>query len=314
MVLKHTSQPKILSIMHPIFRMEEQLAMKYNLMPLKYFVDVVQTRGFISAAKRNYVSETAVSSAIKKLEIDLGQQLLNRSAGNLSLTPVGKVFYKRSVNILTSYNEIWHHPDFHPNQLLKIHFLQGLENETALLTQKLPNNYQVSFDEELFDNSINRLLNGDYDLLIGFQLAFINNTKIKLFPIKTISFDLIFNSLEVKKYHGNLQELAKNSMLYMQEWKSTGILDIQTTMLEIYQQDDWTYKQISGINSFASACLNVNFAGGFSLIPHNFSLPKNCDNIHKFSPKHLFNKFKVVAALNSNGSEELLSLISKVTT
>ena len=40
--------------------------MNYNLMPVKYFVDVVQTNGFISAAKRNYVSETAVSSAIKK--------------------------------------------------------------------------------------------------------------------------------------------------------------------------------------------------------------------------------------------------------
>ncbi|MBP2057174.1 DNA-binding transcriptional LysR family regulator [Lactobacillus colini] len=42
--------------------------MKYNLMPLKYFIDVVETHGFISAAKRNYVSETAVSSAISKLE------------------------------------------------------------------------------------------------------------------------------------------------------------------------------------------------------------------------------------------------------
>lgn len=42
--------------------------MNYNIMPLKYFVDVAQTHGFISAAKRNYVSETAVSSAISKLE------------------------------------------------------------------------------------------------------------------------------------------------------------------------------------------------------------------------------------------------------
>lgn len=42
--------------------------MNYNLMPVKYFIDVVQTRGFISAAKRNYVSETAVSLAVNKLE------------------------------------------------------------------------------------------------------------------------------------------------------------------------------------------------------------------------------------------------------
>ena len=98
--------------------------MKYNLMPLKYFVDIVQTKGFMSAARRNYVSETAVSSAIKKLENELGQKLLNRNGVVLSVTPVGELFYKRAVNILKSYNEIWYHPDPHPNQLLKIHFLQ----------------------------------------------------------------------------------------------------------------------------------------------------------------------------------------------
>lgn len=80
--------------------------MNYNLMPFKYFVDVVQTQGFNSAAKRNYVSETAISNAISKLEQQIGHRLINRSSGNLTLTTYGQGFYQRAVALLYSYNEL----------------------------------------------------------------------------------------------------------------------------------------------------------------------------------------------------------------
>ncbi|MDN6967531.1 LysR family transcriptional regulator [Oenococcus sp. UCMA 17063] len=283
--------------------------MNYNLMPLKYFIDVVQTGGFISAAQRNYVSETAVSSAIKKLEDSLGHRLLNRSANRSSLTPVGEQFYKRAVDIINSYNEIWHQPDTHPDKLLRIHFLQGLENDAAMFANKLPSKYRLSLDEEIFDSSISRLVKGYYDLLIGFQLAFSNNNKIKTFPLRTISFDLLFNTYEVKKYDTNLKKLAQNSKLYLQYWHSTGISDIQTAMLKAYNQDKWSYREKVGINSFSAACLNVNFRGGLTMVPENFKIPNNCESIYRYSPKHLNKLFKVVAAVNSKSSIDFLTSV-----
>lgn len=288
--------------------------MNYNLMPVKYFIDVVQTRGFISAAKRNYVSETAVSSAIKKLENELGQKLLNRSAGKFSLTPTGKEFYRRAVEVVNLYTEIWRHPDPHVDQLIRIHFLQGLENEAAMFASKLPKECWTSFDEENFDSGISRLINENYDLLIGFQLAFTNNNKIEYLPLKKVSFDLLFNQMEVDKYQNNIKELAQSSVFYTQNWKSTGITDVQTSIINTYCKEGWKYSQIAEVNSFAAACLNVNFKGGITMVPKSFVVPPFCKNTYRVSPKHLANAFTTVVAFNLSASSELKKMVKVATT
>lgn len=285
--------------------------MNYSLMPVKYFVDVVQTHGFSSAAKRNYVSETAVSSAVKKLEDELGHKLLNRANGQFSVTPVGEQFYKRSVEVLNAYNEIWQHPDKHPEKLLRIHCLQGLEDDTAILVRNLSNKYDLSLDEEPFETSISRLLKGYYDVLVCFELAVINNRKIKALPFRTISFDLLFNVEETERNGDDLKAVARKSKLYLQNWKSTGISDIQESMLTAYGQHDWHYKEIVGVNSFAAACLNVNFKGGLTMVPENFVIPASCENIYRYSPTHLKNAFTVMEAVNANGSKDIIHKVEQ---
>lgn len=288
--------------------------MNYNLMPVKYFIDVVQTHGFISAAKRNYVSETAVSSAIKKLENELGQRLLNRSAGELSLTPTGKEFYRRAVEIVNLYTEIWHHPDPHVERLVRVHFLQGLENEAALFASKLPKSCWISFDEENFDSGISRLIKGNYDVLVGFQLAFANNNKVKCLPLEKVSFDLLFNKQEVTNFQNDMQKLAEHSTFYMQNWKSTGILDVQTSIIHLYSKKGWSYGQIAEVNSFAAACLNVNYKGGMTMVPKSFVLPNFCENIYRYSPSHLKDAFTVVVAMNTATSLELKKMVKHAAT
>lgn len=285
--------------------------MNYNLMPVKYFIDVVQTRGFISAAKRNYVSETAVSAAVSKLEKELGQKLLNRSGGQFSLTPVGEEFYVRAVDMINAYNDIWHHLDFQPERLIRIHFLQGLGNDAALFASKLPTSYRVTFDEEVFDRSISRLVKNNYDVLVGFKLAFMNNAKLKTFPLKTVSFDLLFNTEEVAAEKAGLQQLARNATLYLQYWKSTGIADIQTAMINTYRQDDWDYKLVEGVNSFEAACLNVNFKGGMTMVPDDFVVPENCEHIYRYSPAHLQSAFEVDVAVNNSHASEISKVVAK---
>ena len=287
--------------------------MKYNLMPLKYFVDVVQTRGFISAAKRNYVSETAVSSAIIKLEKDLQQKLINRHSGEFSLTPVGKLFYQRAVHILNSYNEIWHNLEIQPEKMIRIHFLEGMSEDAALFAQNMGSDIVKSFDEEIFNNSVIKLLNNEFDVLIGFKLAFINNAKIQYLPLRKIDFDLIFNKKDVEEYHQNLQKLAADSSLYLQYWQSTGISDIQKAMLQAYGKNDWNYKNILGVNSFAAACLNVNYRGGFAMVPETFDIPRNCNNIYRMTPEHLRNAFDIVVAFNKNLANPIKERIKQAT-
>lgn len=280
--------------------------MNYNLMPLKYFIDVVQTHGFSSAAKRNFVSETAVSAAISKLERDLGHKLLIRSANHLSLTPVGKIFYERAVDIVNSYNAIWHHPDSHPEKMLRIHFLPGMGNDAAI-TRKLLSNYEVMFDEVSFTDSVNQLIDNECDIVVGFELVFVNNAKIQTYPLRAISFDLLFNQKQLGDR--DPKKVARKSTLYLQNWQSSGIDDIQSAMLDIFCNQGWSYGQTAKINGFAAACLNVSTKGGFTMVPEDFVIPKDCENIYRISPDILYKKFQTVMAININNTRDLGSEI-----
>src|SRR5499426_3968590 len=58
---------------------------------LKTFLAVAQERSFSRAAAKVHRTQPAVSQAVRRLEIDLGEQLFDRSSKNGTLTDAGKV-------------------------------------------------------------------------------------------------------------------------------------------------------------------------------------------------------------------------------
>lgn len=66
--------------------------MVMELRQLEYFVTVVEERNFTRAAERVRVAQPGVSAQIRKLERELGQELLDRSARSVTLTEVGAAF------------------------------------------------------------------------------------------------------------------------------------------------------------------------------------------------------------------------------
>ena len=61
-----------------------------TLTELRYIVAVARERHFGRAAKACFVSQPTLSIAIKKLEEELGVQLFERQASDVSVTPVGE--------------------------------------------------------------------------------------------------------------------------------------------------------------------------------------------------------------------------------
>lgn len=59
---------------------------------MEYFVAVVESVGFETAARRFDVSPPAVSQLVAALEHELGVTLLRRTSRHLSLTPDGELF------------------------------------------------------------------------------------------------------------------------------------------------------------------------------------------------------------------------------
>ncbi|MFD0503507.1 LysR family transcriptional regulator [Streptomyces chiangmaiensis] len=58
-----------------------------ELRQLEYFVAVAEERSFSRGAERAHVVQSAVSTAIAKLERELDMQLLDRAGHRITLTP-----------------------------------------------------------------------------------------------------------------------------------------------------------------------------------------------------------------------------------
>lgn len=70
---------------------------------VKTFLEVVACDSFAGAAKRLFVSQSAVSLRIKSLEADLGRPVFKRSKTGITLTPAGHQF----VRYANSFLQVW---------------------------------------------------------------------------------------------------------------------------------------------------------------------------------------------------------------
>ena len=77
-----------------------------NLRSLHYFVKLSDLRHFSKAAEACFVSQPTLSTQIKKLEDELGVQLVERSPRKIMLTPVGEEIAERARLILSDVDQI----------------------------------------------------------------------------------------------------------------------------------------------------------------------------------------------------------------
>lgn len=73
-----------------------------NLIHLKFFCDAVLYESISEASKKNYVSQSAVSQAITKLETVFGAQLVFLNRQKLQMTDEGKIVFEQAKNIFSA--------------------------------------------------------------------------------------------------------------------------------------------------------------------------------------------------------------------
>ena len=67
---------------------------------LRHFVAVVDHGGFTAAARAVYVSQPALSLAVKELETELGVSLFTRTGRQVQLTPAGAALLEPARQVL----------------------------------------------------------------------------------------------------------------------------------------------------------------------------------------------------------------------
>lgn len=70
-----------------------------NLAFLRYFFSACQSKSISKAAKENFVSQSAISQGINKLEVALGKQLITHEQNRFQLTSDGLLLLEKCKEI-----------------------------------------------------------------------------------------------------------------------------------------------------------------------------------------------------------------------
>jgi DNA-binding transcriptional LysR family regulator len=79
--------------------------MALDFRALRYFVAVAEELHFTRAAERMYIAQPALSEQIRRLEAELGVELLRRTTRKVELTAAGEEFLARARRILSEADE-----------------------------------------------------------------------------------------------------------------------------------------------------------------------------------------------------------------
>lgn len=140
---------------------------------MEYIYTVYLERSFSKAAKKLFISQPALSNAIKKAETELGCQLFDRTTNPISLTPEG-IFYidcaKQILDIRQTMDTYFEKRLQHKNQQIRI------GSSTYCCTYVLPElihqyrnlypDVNVSISEAPSAELAQKLKNGDIDLIL----------------------------------------------------------------------------------------------------------------------------------------------------
>lgn len=73
------------------------------------FLEIIAAGNFVSAAKRLFVTQSAISLRVRKLEEELGRELFVRSKSGIELTPAGEQFERYARSIVKVWEDARYH-------------------------------------------------------------------------------------------------------------------------------------------------------------------------------------------------------------
>ncbi|MGN8739951.1 LysR family transcriptional regulator [Bilifractor sp. HCP3S3_D3] len=75
-----------------------------NLKDMECFIEVCEKKSITAAAEAMFLSPQAVSQTIRRMEEEVGAELLVRSQKGVALNEYGKIFYDHACRIIADYN------------------------------------------------------------------------------------------------------------------------------------------------------------------------------------------------------------------
>lgn len=141
-----------------------------KLTQMEAFIAVVDQGGYTDAARRLGVSKSAVSKHVSALEARMGARLLNRTTRHVTLTDIGRAYYREAAAVLENANRaeaMVTSMQASPRGSLRISapISFSLHHGAAAITKFLVAYPDIDVDMELNDGFVDLLAEG-FDLAI----------------------------------------------------------------------------------------------------------------------------------------------------
>lgn len=255
-----------------------------TLKEIEYVITIAKYNSFSKAADILFVSQSALSQSITKLEKDLGLQLFRRSNKNVSLTFAGEMFLKKGEEILaltTKFNNELNTLASCKKRLIRIGIHQSygryfLPNLIPFYKKLLPD-VQIKMIEDYSANLEKLLIEEKLDVIIStFQEK---NPKLlyKNFFEENILLAVSKNN-HLNKDFGENEEIKEidlrtfkkeNFILLIKEFKSRKIIDNICQSLNFIPNCILESKDFDTINSLVAQNIGVGF------VPSSINKEKN---------------------------------------
>lgn len=197
--------------------------MNVNLELYRIFYVVAKNNHMTKASEELFISQPAISQAIKKLENQIGGTLFLRSNKGMELTEEGKMLYEHIKGALelidNAENEFTSFKDLSKGEikigcsttLTKIILLDALKD----FHLDYPN-INIKIENNLTSHLINELKLGKLDFVI-FNESNVKETNLKLQKIKELKQGFIYNSDYFKDEISTFEELNNYPLILQKE-------------------------------------------------------------------------------------------------
>ncbi|MDP0488312.1 MAG: LysR family transcriptional regulator [Fusobacterium sp. JB021] len=245
-----------------------------TLKEMEYVITIAKYESFSKAADVLFVSQSALSQAITKLEKELGLQLFRRNNKNVSLTFAGEMFFKKGEEILNLTSRF-------SNELntlasckkriirLGIHQSYGKYFLPKLIPfyKKLLPNVQIKMIEDYSANLEKLLLEDKLDVIISTFQEKNSKLSYKKFFEENILLAIAKNNHLNRDFDEdeNIKEIDltnfkdENFILLIKEFKSRKIIDNICKSLNFTPNCILESKDFDTINSLVAQNMGVGF-------------------------------------------------------
>ncbi len=279
------------------------------------FLSVVEQGSFSKAAKLHYVSQSAISQQIVKLEKNLGVTLFDRSTYRPTLTSAGQYYYMEMKQLLSQYREIENNTraiEQKNKEGLVIGITGTFERKyivPLIKTYRKEHNIHVSFHTCNFGEAVTLLENEQLDIAFGIENDFKRHT------------DLIYQALYAHKVcaicsmnhpfanqNVTMKELLQENMIALSKNVGNGYFE---DFMESFRLDGYRPNIVKAVDSQEDLLLSVSMGEGIAFTSKEMIEPEDDVAIIELQQTHHHANF-AVAYTKKNTNPQIEPLIAYI--